>query len=213
MDLAIDKFDQRRFGLVTGSACHVLFPKKDAKKGIDTYARKLAREMFFEFYDEVSTWQTEHGNFSEHEAFEYYQANHSKTIEKGHFIMKGECGGTSDALDIDCGIDFKCPTSLEKFTDYIFDGLEPQQEYQGKMYCYLFDKPVWNFCIYLTETMRMNDYGLTYPVKHDKRMIIINVYRDIHFEQKLQEILPNFIEKRNRYLEVFKKLYSTTDKV
>jgi len=53
MDLANDKFDSQRFGLITGSECHVLFPEKGTGEvGQRTYAKKLANQMYFKFYDE-----------------------------------------------------------------------------------------------------------------------------------------------------------------
>jgi hypothetical protein len=39
-------FDTNRFGLITGSRCSVLFPKRSAEKGQRTYAKQLANQMY-----------------------------------------------------------------------------------------------------------------------------------------------------------------------
>ena len=68
MNLAIDKFDPQRLGTITGSKAHILMPKSGkVVEGMVTYARQLAKEKYFQFYDEVSTWQMEHGIQSEAE--------------------------------------------------------------------------------------------------------------------------------------------------
>lgn len=201
MDLAIDKFDPQRFGLITGSACSVLFPVKSAKVGQDTYARKLANEKYFRFYDEKSTWQTDHGNWNEHGAFEYFQRNRDKKLVKGRFIKKGEFGGTSDAEAVDYGADFKCPTTLEGFIDYLHDPVSPQQLHQAQMYMYLFDKEYWIIAAYLTETFKMSEMGLTYPVPADKRMIINEVKRNPNWADMLHENSKQVISDRDMYFD------------
>ena len=202
MELAIDKFHPDRMGKITGSKCSVLFPKRSAVVGIDTYARQLASELYFKFYDERGSWQTEHGNLNENEAFHYYQERFSKSIEFGSFHSKGECAGTSDAIDSTMGIDFKCPTTLEMWLSYMYDGISNQQYHQGQMYCYIFDRPKWRFCAYLTETQKMTDFGLTYPVHPDKRMIMVDVEADPVWVSKLEVEAPKLIDLRDKYFEI-----------
>ena len=204
MDLAIDKFDKERFGLITGSKCSVLFPKAELMPskisvGQDTYARQLAVQLYFEHYDEISTWVLEHGQYSENGAFEHYYKFYSDKIERGFWKKKGNCGGTSDAVCPEYGVDFKCPTTLENWSDYMFDGIDKQQSHQAQMYMYLFDKPKWKTCIYLTETQRMTDFGLVYPVPEPKRMIIIEVEKEIGWAEKLEVTAPKIISKRDEY--------------
>lgn len=201
MDLAIDKFDPARFGIITGSACSVLFPKKSAEVGQRTYAKKLAREKYFEFYDEHSTWQTEHGNMSEHEAFEYYQQHFSADIEKGLFKSVGDCGGTCDALGQHYGLDFKCPTSLSTWLDYMTEEIDPQQYHQAQMYMHIFERNTWKICAYLTETLRMGEYGLTYPVPQDKRMIVIDIHAEDGWVELLNERAPKIIQMRDHFYD------------
>lgn len=203
MDLANDKFDPRRFGLITGSACSVLFPEKgDGKVGMASYAKKLANEKFFKYYDEVSTWQMQHGSLAEHEAFEYFKANYFFALEKGRFEMIDECAGTSDALATDYGIDFKCPTSLEKWLDYIHVGIDKSQFHQAQMYMYLFKKNVWKIAAYLTETDWMTQRDLQYPVPMDKRMIVIDVAKQSDWEARLLAATPLVIQQRDRLFDL-----------
>jgi hypothetical protein len=207
MELANEKFDQERYGKVTGSKVAVLFPKKSAEVGQDTYARQLASQLYFKYYDETSTWQTEHGNYSEYSALEHYQNYYCKEAEKGKWISKGEMGGTCDCLAPTHGVDFKCPTSLEKWLDYLHDGIDSQQYHQAQMYMYLFNKPLWKVCIYLTETLRMSDFGITYPVEEKNRMIIIEVQKEIGWAEKLEVEVPKLIVKRDKYFEELKKRF------
>lgn len=193
------QFDPKRFGLITGSTCSVMFPKKSAKVGQETYGKKLATQKYFKYYDEASSWQTEHGNDHEHEAFEHYQSQYHASITKGMFMCQGDWGGTCDALHNDYGLDFKCPTSLQGFLDYLHDGIDEQQYHQAQMYMFLFDKSLWKVCIYLTETQRMTEMGNTYPVPHDKRMIIIDVPKDPEWSVRLKSETPNIVSIREKY--------------
>jgi hypothetical protein len=200
MDLANDKFDKERFGLITGSACSVLFPDKgDGKVGMKSYAKKLANNMYFRFYDEASTWQMQHGNMNEHEGFTYFQNTYDFNLEKGEWKRKGNFGGTSDALSIKYGADIKCPTSLEKWLDYIHEGVDKQQYSQAQMYMHLFNKESWKICAYLTETEWMIQRELTYPVSEDKRMIVVDIVKDVNFENRLQENSLFVISERDKF--------------
>lgn len=208
MDLANDKFDIERFGLITGSACSVLFPDKgNGEGGMRTYAKKLANNMYFRYYDEVSTWQTQHGNMNEHEAFLFYQTNYDFNIEKGMWKRDGDFGGTCDSLALKYGIDFKCPCSLEAWLDYIHEGISKQQYNQAQMYMYLFDKPLWKVCSYLTETEWMVQRELTYPVEESKRMIIVEVERSESWVERLYENSEFVIEERDKFYEILCKQF------
>lgn len=208
MDLANDKFDPERFGLITGSACHVLFPDKgDGKVGMRTYAKQLANNMYFRFYDEHSTWQMQHGNMNEHEAFLYYQTNYDFEIEKGYFVRDGIIGGTSDALGKTYGADFKCPTSLDGWLDYIHVGITKQQFHQAQMYMRLFKKDLWKVCAYLTETEWMVNNGLVYPVPEDKRMIIVEVQKDETWDERLKESALFVIQERDKFYTLLCKQF------
>lgn len=209
MDLAIDKFDKRRLGLITGSACSVLFPEKESKEkvGQKTYAKQLAIQKYFNHYDEVSTWQIQHGNYNEHEAYTYYQDNYDFSIEKGHFEMVENWGGTSDSLSTKYGLDFKCPTSLTAWLDYLYVGISKQQWHQAQMYMMLFKKDLWKICAYLTETEFMIQNELSYPVPVDKRMIIVDIVKDLEWENKLRENTPFVISEREKYFDILCKQF------
>jgi hypothetical protein len=211
MDFAIDKFSKERFGLVTGSTCTVLFPLKgDAEVGKRTYAKKLANEMFFQTYDERSTWETDHGKMAEALAFEYYNENIDNTIVEGSWFREGDCGGTVDAMLSSKVVDFKCPTSLQKWLDYIHEPLPKQQKDQLQMYMWLAKKEEAEIAAFLTETQFMSDHGLVYPVPPDKRMIKVEVKRDPTWLERLndEKALPWVIQKRNEFLEVLKAQFA-----
>ena len=205
MEFAIDTFNKERLGLITGSRCSVLFPKKGGKVGQDTYARQLANQMFWQTYDEVSTWQMEHGKMAQHFALAHYRERIDERIEPGDWRRKGSCGGTTDAeIPKIKGVDFKCPTTLEQWLDYLYDGMDWQQENQCRMYMYLADLPEWEIAAYLTETQKMSDNGLTYPVPEEKRMIRISVQRNLEWEKALLLVVPSVIEIRDQYIEKLK---------
>lgn len=210
MDLANDKFNKGRYGLITGSCCSVLFPDKgDGRKGQISYAKELANRKYFRYYDEVSTWQMQHGNMNEHEAFTFYQNSYDFSIEKGRWESLDEWGGTSDALGKDYGLDFKCPTSLSGWLDYIHVGIDKQQWNQAQMYMFLFKKESWKVCAYLTETDWMIQRDLAYPVPPDKRMIIVEVEKDVDWETKLRENSPFVIEERERFYSILCEQFGT----
>lgn len=209
MNFAIDTFPMERFGLVTGSKCSVLFPLKgEGKVGQRTYAKTLANEMFFQFYDEHGSWETEHGKMAEYFALMHYQQYISEDIIKGDWVKKDDCGGTTDALRPDRVIDFKSPTTLNKWLDYLHEPLDKKQKDQLQMYMYLTGKEHAEIAAFLCETQFMSDNGLVYPVPESKRMIIVEVPKDPTWESRLNDVLPSVIDQRNDFLENLKKQFS-----
>lgn len=191
-----------RPGLVTGSRCSVLFPQKgDGKAGMRTYAKQLAMEKFFGFADEVSTWQMDHGKMAEHFAFLHYQRYVSDRIEKGGWHRDGDCGGSTDAELPNTVVDFKCPTTMKEWLAYLHDGIDKSQEDQLQMYCYLTSKPYGEIAAYLTETQKMTDNGITYPVKDEQRMIRIKIEASPEWQAKLVERVPIVIAMRDEFIE------------
>ena len=209
MLLAIDHFPMERFGLVTGSKCSVLFPLRgDGKVGQRTYAKTLANEKFFQFYDERGTWQTEHGKMAEHFAFLHYQKYINDSLTEGIFLTKGDCGGSTDALRDDRVVDFKCPTTLNGWLDYLHDPLSKEQRDQMQMYMYLTGLNLAEIAAYLCETQFMSDNGLTYPVPEEKRMIIVTVLKDETWEARLKEPLEYVVGLRDEFTEKLKKEFN-----
>jgi hypothetical protein len=207
-DFAIDKFNKERFGLVTGSKCAVLFPDRgNGEAGMTTYAKELANQLYFKTYDEISTWQTEHGKLCENSAFEYYYDYINSDIEKGDWIKRKECGGTMDAVRPDRVVDFKAPCSLTKWLDYLHLPLSKDQIHQGQMYMYLTGLDLFEIAAYLEETQFMSDNGLTYPVPHNKRMIIVKLEKDPVWEDRLNDSLPFVIGKRDGFLQNLKAYF------
>lgn len=206
MNFAIDTFPEERFGLVTGSICTPLFPKRSAEVGQRNLAKKLANQMYFKFYDEVSTWQMEHGKMAESFAFNYYFDNFDN-IELGKWRMDGYIGGSTDAEAETYGVDFKCPTSLEKWLDYMYEGISEQEYNQCQMYMHLSGKDLWKICAFLLETQFMSDNGLVYPVDHTRRMIVVDVHQDQAWVDKLYQNLPKVITMRNEFLETLKQQF------
>jgi hypothetical protein len=206
-NFAIDTFSNERFGLVTGSKCSVLFPLRgDGAVGKRTYAKTLANEMFFQTYDERSSWQTDHGKMAEALAFEFYNEKIDSTIVQGSWYKQGECGGTIDAMLSSKVIDFKCPTSLNNWLDYLHEPLDKDQINHLQMYMWLAKKEEAEIAAFLIETQFMTEHGLTYPVAMNKRMITVRVKKDPFWLEKLNEenALPFVIAKRNEFLEVLK---------
>lgn len=198
----MSEFDPKRFGLITGSRASVLFPKRSAEVGQRTYAKQLANQMFFRFYDETGSWQTEHGKDFEAEAYVYYHERFdSSAVHKPEFACIDDFGGSADCLgDVD-GVDFKCPTTLEKWLDYLHVGIDEDQYHQAQMYMFLYQRESWKVCAYLTETERMTNLGLTYPVPHDQRMIQVPVIKEDGWVDKLYERAPNIITQRDFFYE------------
>ncbi len=205
MHLAADTFPKERFGLITGSRCSVLFPDRgDGAVGKKTYAKSLANEKYFSYYDEVSTWQMEHGTMGEHFAYLHFQQYIDRTIFKGDFISDGYYGGSPDYEVLEYGIDFKCSTSLNKWLDYFHLPVSKDQFHQCQMYMFLRKKDLWKIGAFLTETQFMNDNGLTYPVPEDKRMILKDVPKDPTWEERLKESAPKVIEMRDEFYSKLK---------
>ncbi|MGL4598519.1 MAG: hypothetical protein ACRCYO_13460 [Bacteroidia bacterium] len=200
-ELANDKFPKERFGLITGSRCTPLFPKKSAEVGQRQLAKELANEMFFQFYDETSTRHTDHGEYAEGFALEYFQKHHCKEAIRPEFIRDGDHGGSGDCLAPLYGADFKCPTSLKKWLDYLHEGIDEDQYNQCQMYMRLYNRPKWYVAAFLIETLWMNDWGLKYPVPEDKRMILIEVKRSEEWNTKLDDITPKIIKMRDFFYD------------
>lgn len=208
MSFAIDTFSKERFGKVTGSKCSVMFPLRgDGVVGMTTYAKQLANEMFFQFYDEKTIWQTEHGKMSEHYAMIHYRENICD-IDEGKWYCQDECGGNTDAETEDTVVDFKSPVTLEGWLDYLHEPLDKKYYNQLQMYMFLTGKERSQIAAYLTETQFMNDNGLRYPVPEKKRMIIVDVKKDKAWDSKLKEQLEFVIGMRDKYLQKLNEYFS-----
>jgi hypothetical protein len=202
MILAIDTFPSERFGLVTGSRCSPLVPKKSAEAGQRTLAKQLANELFFKFYDERSTWQTEHGKMAEDFAHEHFAKYHDSNIERGRWIAKNHFGGSTDAESFTYGVDYKSPTSLEGWLDYMYDGVSTDQYNQCQLYMELTCKDTWVIAAFLMETLFMSDNGLIYPVPEKDRMILVEIKRDAEWVEKFYTNLPKVIAMRDEFFEM-----------
>ena len=208
MDLAIDKFDAERFGTITGSKASILMPKSGKiVDGMDTYARQLAKERYFQFYDEMSTWQMEHGQQSESYALVHWRKYVNPNLEEGYFKRVGEWSGTCDHICDDYIVDSKCPVTMDKWLEYYYDGISSQQFHQGQMYCYIFDRPRCIFGAYLCETNRMSELGLTYPVPEKNRLIQVEVKRDPNWIKKFTPQAEWVIGERDKYIELLKNKF------
>jgi hypothetical protein len=200
-----DIFDKNRFGLITGSGCHILFPKRSAEVGQTTYARQLAINMYFRYYDNISNWRTEHGNLSESSGFEYYQQHYDKNaIYNPPFMHTTYHGGQLDAISDEYVLDIKAPTTLDSWLKYFFNGIDDQQYHQMQMYMMLSGKKKARICAYLLETDYMANNGEQYPVDYDKRMIIVEVEKEEGWEDKLNAITPKIITMRDEFYEKLK---------
>ena len=207
MSFAIDTFPKERFGLVTGSKCSVMFPLRgDGVVGMTTYAKQLANEKYFQFYDEMSSWQTEHGKMAEYFAALHYQELFGE-INQGGWYVNGDCGGSTDAETDEVVIDFKCPTTLEKWLDYLYEPLDKKQIDQLQMYMYLTGKNKARIAAFLLETQFMTDNGLKYPVSEKERMIIVGIEKDLAWEDKLNDQLPFVVGMRDKYISVLKEKF------
>ena len=204
-----DILPQERTGLVTGSRVSVLFPKKSAEVGQRTYAKQLANERFWHYYDQTGTWQTEHGNMNEHLAEQHYFDHHGVFGERPKFIvdLENQIGGSPDWVGSEFGIDWKCPTTLQGWLDYLHDGIDDQQYWQAQMYMHLTGKKLWYIGAYLTETLRMIDNGLTYPVPEKDRMIMVKVEFIPGFSEMLLERVPKVIAMRDQFIEQLKQQF------
>jgi len=197
------EFDERRFGLITGSKCSVLFPKKSAEVGQRTYAKQLANQLYFKYYDDIETWQMGHGKDFEAEAYIYYKDRYDNSaIHKPEFALIGDCGGSADCIGDNEGADFKCPTSLQNWLEYLHEGIDDQQYHQAQMYMHLYKKEHWNVCAYLAEPIKLSDIGISYPVKSNQRMIIRRIDKEPGWDKKLDLATPKIIEMRDQFLAV-----------
>lgn len=208
MNFAIDTFPKERFGLITGSRCSPLFPLKgEAKVGQRTYAKTLANEKYWQYYDEVTTWQMEHGTMAEHFAFEHFKEHIDDSVKKGEFVYSDDVGGSPDAEVEEYGIDFKCSASLGKWLEYFHTGMDKQQKDQCQMYMFLRKKKLWKIGAFLTETQFMSDNGLQYPVKEKDRMILVEAKVDLEWQARLIEVKPEIIKIRDEYFEKLKEKF------
>jgi hypothetical protein len=206
-NFAIDTLSPKRLGLITGSRCTPLFPKRDAEKGMKTLAMQLANEKYWGYVDEVTTWQMEHGKLAEHFGIEHFRRHIDPTIKEGRFIQKGECGGTTDAECEGYGVDIKSPTSLQKWTEYLYYGISDEQFNQCQMYMYLTGFRRWVIAAFLIETNFMSDNGLIYPVDEDKRMICVDVYASDEWVEKLHPQVEKVVLMREDFVSKLERKF------
>lgn len=197
---------EKRYGKITGSQVHILFPKRSNPKTFDSYARTLAKEKVFRFRDEASTWQMEHGHMGEELAFAWFKENVDGGAFKPDYIEKGEFGASVDCISsLEYGVDFKCPTTLEKWLSYL-DGIDDQQYHQCQHYMFMWKMNEWKILAYLTETIKMIDNGDFYPIPDDKRMIEFSVKKDPLWENQLIEKSEKLINLRDSYVKKYESI-------
>lgn len=201
-----NKFDSERCGKITGSMVHILFPKRDNPKSKETYAKHLANEMFFGEIQTGETWQTEHGNDGESMAHIHFTTYYDfDAIQKPGFFEKGFFGGTPDAISTDYGIDYKCPTSLEKWLDYLHEGIDTQQWHQCQMYMWLTGLKHWKICAFLIENKFQ---GQAYPVPTEQRMIVKDIAFDEYWANEIEEKAKPIIDMRDIYFNNLKMAFN-----
>jgi hypothetical protein len=200
----MSQLSERRYGLVTGSRCSSLVPKKSAEVGMRSLAFELASEIAFKYRDSISTWQTEHGHYAEPLALDHYREHYDKDLQKGIFHCRENEGGSTDAEGSDYIVEVKSPTSFSGWLEYIIlDQYTIDKKYydQCQMYMRLSGKRKAYLCAFLMETLRMNDNGDVYPVPMDQRMIRIEVDYDQEWNDKFDRNLPNVIDMRDIFLK------------
>jgi hypothetical protein len=207
-----DTFDPQRYGLITGSKCSVLFPKRSAEVGQRQYAKELANNMFFRYYDNSGGRHTEHGNNNEYNAWEHYVQHHDQTaVYQPDFKRVDFWGGQADCVSDTAVVDFKCPTSLGGWLDFMHEPISSDYYYQGQMYMMLYDKPKCIFAAYLIETTWMETIGQSYPVPEHQRMILVEVTREEGWKEKLEAITPKIIAMRDEFYNKLKTQFNETD--
>lgn len=213
MITANDIFPPERFGLITGSGCSVLFPKKSADVGQESYAVQLANERFWQYYDNNTTWQTEHGSMNEYHAEQFYTHTFGEFGGRPEFVCDqvNQIGGSADWVGSSHGVDWKCPTTLAGWLQYHHrpDKIIEEYFYQAQMYMHLFGMKRWIIAGYLTETMKMIDNGLVYPVPESQRMILVEIpYQDGFSENLIVRCKP-IIKRRDEILESLTNKFKT----
>lgn len=194
----------RRMGKITGSSCHILFPKRENKTTQESYAMELAIAKLFNYRQNASSWQMDHGHTREAMAMDIFRNTYPFAYFP-EFKSLGEYGGSADCMipGEDFGVDFKCPTSLEKWLSYL-NGVDHQQERQAQMYMWLYEKPKWKIIAFLNETNFMIDSGEAYPVPPGKRFIVCEIHRDPLFEAQIQERGAILLKRRDEIIEELK---------
>lgn len=204
MNFSIDTFPPERFGRISGSRCSPLVPIKDAKVGMISLAEGLAGERYWQTYDEVNTWEMEHGKMAEHFAHEHYKKFYDENIQAGEFGYEGELSWSTDAESDYYGVDYKCPTSRKGFERYLYKGLKKEEIDQCQFYMMVTKKPLWKICAYLTEHERMTDNGLTYPIPENQRMLIFDVEPNQDWRDKFWSNHDFVINQRDIFIEMLK---------
>lgn len=200
----MSQLSERRYGLVTGSRCSSLVPKKTAEVGMRSLAFELASEIAFKYRDSISTWQTEHGNYAEPFALDHYREFYDQSLQNGTFHFTKHEGGSTDAEGLDYIIEIKSPTTFNGWLEFIIlDQYTIDKKYydQCQMYMRLTGKRKAYLCAFLLETLRMNDNGDVYPVPNDQRMIRIDVDYSQEWNDKFEINLPKVISDRDIFLE------------
>lgn len=193
----------KRYGLVTGSKASIFFPDKGTGEvGQRSYAMLLANEMFWQFHEETGSWQTEHGNLNEGAAEHFYTTKTGVFGKRPDFILDevNELGASPDWIGDDYGIDWKCPTSLNKWLEYLHKGIDKDQFHQCQTYMALTGRKKWKICAFLTETDWMITSGNFYPIPDNERMIVIEVDYQEGYKENLIVNSRNVIKWRNEYL-------------
>jgi hypothetical protein len=192
----------KRHGIITGSQTSVFFPDKGTGEvGQRSYAMLLANEMFWRYHEETGSWQTEHGNMNEGAAEHFYMTKTGIIGKRPEFILfeQEQIGGSPDFIASDHGCDWKCPTSIKTWLNYLFKGISKDEWHQCQTYMALTRLKKWKVCAFLTETDWMINNQQYYPVPEAERMITVDVDYQEGYRENLVVNSRNCIRWRDEY--------------
>lgn len=178
--------------------------ERSLSAGAKTYLDCLAKEFVYSYEKTVSSKYLEKGQLVENDSIELYNAVHFASLEKNTERRENEwITGECDLVHPSKIIDIKSAWSLDTFPATALQAHDPDYEWQGRAYMWLWQKPVFEVAWCLVDTppelIGYEDEALHY-VSHINpalRVTTAQYVRDLALEDRIK----TKVEAANAYIE------------
>lgn len=178
--------------------------ERSLSAGAKTYLDGLAKEFVYSYEKTISSKYLEKGLMVEDDAIELYNSVFFQSLEKNkerrsNAWITGEC----DLVHPRKIIDIKSAWSLDTFPATTAQAHEPDYEWQGRAYMWLWDKPEFEVAWCLVDTppdlIGYEDEALHY-VSHINPALRVTTARYMR-DPRLEERIKTKVQAANAYIE------------
>lgn len=186
-----------RLGVITASKAHALMPNgrgKGYKDSRDTYMLDLIEEIISGEGEEIKAEALEWGRKNERPCRSLYEFESGNNVQETGLVFKDDLRRVAFSpdgliLDKNGGTEFKCPITIKKHLDFIFNGkVSPEYRSQVQFSLWASKCDFW-------------DFGSYHPKMPSKVLHYVTFTPDIELMSYLDFEVPKFIHEMDLKLK------------